>query len=162
MKILIISFLVIAFYYSHAQSSNSSQPLVYDTSKIAIITYHYDIPWINDHDIDSAGDLTQQDIFDVEKIFQQSVNNHNNKIPDSVKKSSHYYIDFKSNDYKRQYVSTINSKNEKIIYVCCFCMLRGWDWRKTLLVAEEGRCFFTVKIDLTTKKYFDFSLDLLQ
>ena len=153
---------MIASCYSNAQSPVNSQPLIYDTSKIAIIPYHQDIPWINDYDVDSPADLTQQDISDVKKIFEQSVTDHNNKIPDPVKKNPHYIIDLKNRDYKTQYVCTINRKNEKIVYVCCFCNLVGLPWRTSVFIAEEGNCFFTVKIDLITKKYFDFSLDNLQ
>jgi hypothetical protein len=154
---------MIASCYSNAQSTVSSQLLIYDTSKIAIIPYHQDIPWMSyDYDVDSSADLTQQDISEVKKIFEQSVTDHNNKIPDSVKKNSHYTIDLKNRDYKTQYVCTINRKNEKIVYVCCFCNLIGLNWRTFVFIAEEGNCFFTVKIDLTAKKYFDFSLDNLQ
>ena len=161
MKLSIIFFLLVASCYADAQSSNSQQ-LIYDTSKIAIIPYHHGIPWIFDYDVDSSADLTQQDISDVEKIFKQSVTEHNNKIPDSLKKDSHHVIDLKSREYKTQYVCTTNRKNEKIVYVCCFCILPGMDWRRFLFIAEQGNCFFTVKIDLAAKKYFDFSLDLLQ
>ncbi len=161
LKRSIIFFFIIASCYCNAQSSGNSQPLVYDTSKIAIIPYHHGIPWIFDYDVDSSADLTQQDIADVERIFRQSVTEHNNKIPDSLKKDSHHAIDLKNRDYKTQYVCTTNRKNEKIVYVCCFCDFPGIDWRTFVFIAEQGNCFFTVKIDLTTKKYFDFALDLL-
>ncbi|WP_310554382.1 hypothetical protein [Flavobacterium sp.] len=58
--------------------------------------------------------------------------------------------------YYKQYVATINSKGEKEVWVNCFCYLWDTEWRKNLIrVADGGKCYFNVKINLSRQIYYE-------
>ena len=68
-----------------------------------------------------------------------------------------FLIDLKN--YGRQYISAIDNRNHKLVYINCFCNplefpYRHKDW---VFVFDGGNCFFQLKIDLTDKKVIDFS-----
>jgi len=62
------------------------------------------------------------------------------------------------NDYYKQVYGLINKKGDKIIFLNCFCRAENNDsWKdKTVSVKGGGKCFFSIKINLTEKKAFDF------
>lgn len=63
--------------------------------------------------------------------------------------------------YKRQYIAFINDKNEKEIWVNCFCdQLYDSKWRKELvLVKDGGNCYFNLKVNLTSYSYYNLSVN---
>jgi hypothetical protein len=62
--------------------------------------------------------------------------------------------------YKRQYVAVINNKGEKEIWINFFCNDCDKDWKKEIIIVKDGGdCFFNLKINLTTKKYYDFMIN---
>jgi hypothetical protein len=79
---------------------------------------------------------------------------YNSNLSDSLR--AYYGIDFKKYDYKRQYVSIINSIGEKEVWINCFCDSFYKDWKKQILhVDDGGNCFFNLKVNLSTKKCYD-------
>ena len=73
---------------------------------------------------------------------------------------SNWIIDLKN--YNRQYVAIINSNSEKEVWVNCFC----WSWgeneiykHQILDVNDGGKCFFQLKINLSKRKVYDFSVN---
>ncbi len=60
-------------------------------------------------------------------------------------------------DYKRQYFPSYNDKKEKVIWVNYFCDGSFINWKKTLVIVNDGgKCFFQFTINLSTKKISDF------
>jgi hypothetical protein len=142
--ILLMSFL---FYES------SGQNLSYDTSKIAIIPFVVKNFYGELDNSNVPSTLTQDDLSALEKIFLQSIVEHDSSL--NGKKA--FYIDLDHWNYRRQYICYLNKEGEKIVYANCFCATFNPDWHKFMVIVDDGgKCFFSVKINLTTGKYFDF------
>jgi hypothetical protein len=91
--------------------------------------------------------LSTEELKEVNEIFDQCVNEYKKKL-------------FPIESYKRQYFPSINSKGEKEVWVNCF---QG-QWREksrteTVIVDDGGKSYFNFKINLKTKKYFDFGIN---
>jgi hypothetical protein len=111
--------------------------------------------------------LSANEIELIDSIFTACLNDYN-------KKQEQGYIDFKKKNpktsltkdnfvikgfqyYKRQYVPYINPNGEKAVWINCFCSSHdNSDWRKELVfVLDGGNCYFNLKINLKTRKYYD-------
>jgi hypothetical protein len=137
--------------------SNSEQTnatiLAFDTSKIAILPFHNTLGWpFKDC---GPAELTTKDIALIEAILTKCI--EENK-PIVEKKFRNFTIDLKR--YKRQYTAVTNKKGEIEIWINCFCETFGRDWKTNqILVKDGGNCYFNVKINLTTGKYYDFMIN---
>ena len=61
--------------------------------------------------------------------------------------------------YKRQYLAAINNTGEKEVWVNCFCGDSN-NWRKQIVsAADGGNCYFKFTVNLTTKNYYNFSIN---
>ena len=101
--------------------------------------------------------LTKIDLSDIDILVKQSIDNYNSK---QNKEDINNCI--KLPEYKRQYIAVINKKGEKEVWVNCFCNTGGKNWKKEIIHTDEddgGKCFFNLKINLTTKKYYDLFVD---
>ena len=79
--------------------------------------------------------------------------------------------DFKK--YYRQYVCYKDKNNDSIIYVNAFCQIptnhfdsaginkiKKFDWKNNFILMDDGgSCYWQIKINFTTKKYFDFMIN---
>jgi basic membrane lipoprotein Med (substrate-binding protein (PBP1-ABC) superfamily) len=138
-----------------ANKNKSSQKSLYDTSKISIINFNKSIYWLFDS-ASKASILTDADIWEVERLFNESIADYNSKIKKKEDKK-YFAVDLQKFNYKRQYVCVTNKDGQKVVYVNCFCETIGVDWKSTLIQVEDGgNCFFNLKINLNTKKYYDF------
>jgi hypothetical protein len=140
---------------SNPKKGPLSSQLSYDTTKIAIIPFVNKTLYGELNNSNTPFTLTQEDISELENIFLQSVTKFDSSIVGTGKQAS--YIDLNKWDYKRQYICYKNKKGEKIVYVNCFCTADNLDWHKYMVSIDDGgRCFFALKINLSTKTYFDF------
>ncbi|MGZ4054149.1 MAG: hypothetical protein ACXVPU_13435 [Bacteroidia bacterium] len=106
--------------------------------------------------------LSSEEIKEIEKIVVDVINKYNveeettfNKMkkeyPEKKYDKSDFIIDL--NQYKRQYIPSINSKGEKEVLINCFCSYMDTDWKKDIVIVEDGgNCFFRLTINLSTKK----------
>jgi hypothetical protein len=131
--------------------------LSYDTAVIAIIPFQGKDFYGGLDSSNKPSELTQKDISEIEKIFMRSIAEHElallgrEKDPHSIKNEL---------IYKRQYICYITKKGEKIVYVNCFCGSMNIDWHKQMMIVQDGgNCFFNLKINLSTQKYFDFMVN---
>ncbi len=63
-------------------------------------------------------------------------------------------------DYKRQYIISFNSQQEKEVWINCFCQVTSDDWKKNVVVVKDGgQCYFRLKINLVTKTCYDMSVN---
>ena len=161
-KYLLTFFLCAFFISACGQTTNSSktsknstlQNISFDTSNIAIINFDKSIYWLFDS-TSKPSVLTQSDISEVEQLFDKGINDYNSKVQDADKK--YFAIDLNKWKYKRQYVCVVNKNGQKEVYINCFCDTLGDNWKKSLIQVDDGgNCFFNFKINLTTKKYYDF------
>lgn len=100
----------------------------------------------------SGATLEKSEIAEVEAILKKAVNEYNAPQKESLK--------INLPEYKRQFVSFINDKNEKIVWVNCFVGDYFENWREALVTVDDGgNSFFNVKINLTKKIYYDFRVN---
>jgi hypothetical protein len=132
------------------QTDNRQDELKYDTAKTAIISWDKEF---NYH----ATTLTQEDINQIDSLLISSVTDYNNSLTDG---HDDYKIDLKGKNYKKQLIPVTNSKGEKEIWVNCFCDDRDKSWKTEIIVVHDGGpCYFNFKINLTTKKIYDFGVN---
>jgi hypothetical protein len=113
--------------------------------------------------------LTTDDMQEIEQLLKKCIDNYNpqqekeyqkfiSKFPGGTLTKNDFVIDLKR--YKRQYIAIINDKGEKEVWINCFCHTWDTNWRKELILVDDGgNCYFNLKINLTTKKYYDFSVN---
>ena len=133
-----------------ANTNKSIQKISSDTN-IAIIHYDKSIHWLFDG-FHEASVLTEAVLIEIDKLFNQSVADHNSKLT-----NKEHFIDLSSQKYKRQYVCVTNIWGQKEFYINCFCESSGFEWKKSLMETDDGgSCYFNFKLNLSTKKYYDF------
>lgn len=150
--------------YNHVQNKNA---LSIDSSMIAILPFDTTLKWIF---IDSKPtELTVEDFLKIDTLLNQCINEYNpeqeklfNEINGKNRKhklrKENFIIDLKG--YKRQYIAVLNSKGEKEVWVNCFCETDNSVWKtKLILVDDGGNCYFNLKINLTTGKYYEFEVN---
>jgi hypothetical protein len=131
--------------------------LDFDTSKIAIFSFDE----ITRHHFDSsyvAAELTQDELNDVHTLLIACVTNYNNSLPIEHKQKG---IDLVKNTYKKQLLVVRNKKGQKEVWVNCLCSSgEGNLWKMQILQYEDGgKCFFNFKINLTTREFYDLSIN---
>ena len=152
--------------------------IMVDTSAIAIMkvdsSTSYVFGFLEDF---NYPELTMSDLEKIEIILLNFTKDYNiehekeyeeltAKYPDVEFDKNHFNIDL--SQYKRQYYANINEKGEKEVWINCFCngWLENWqenlqeilptNWRKDLIIVKDGgNCFFNLKINLDTEKYYD-------
>jgi hypothetical protein len=144
------------------------QKILNDTSKFLIIEYNKESKWVFNKKCRNVN-LSKNDISKIEILLNKSVNEYNIEAEKHLEKlkEENPKIKFdKENSiinldkYKRQYVAVLNNKNEKEVWVNCFCGKFTEDDKKNILIVNDGgNCFFNLKINLTKNNYYDFSVN---
>ena len=113
--------------------------------------------------------LTSGDLREIERMLRDCINHYNrerekelkrlkSKFPKRTFDDERYLINL--NRYKRQYFAIINEKGEKEVWVNCFCNTDNSDWKmEPIFVKDGGNCYFNVKINLKTKKYYELAVN---
>ena len=124
-----------------------------DTSIVAIIPFKEFGRFVFDSTY-KADSLTQSDFIQIDSLLTACITNYNNSL---TKDNSNFHIS--SADY-RQYVAAINNNHEKEVWINCFCDTHNIDWKKSVVIVEDGgSCYYRLKINLTRKKYYDLSVN---
>ena len=154
---LIFYFLVVSFFWMSntflfAQKSNVLQ---FDTSKTAILQF---VPSVIHSDTTyKPTTYTQNDIYLVESLFVKCVNHFNKSLGKKFKSES---INLKNNNYRKQLIFVKNKKGEKEVWVNCFCETSNANWKTEFVgVSDGGNCYFNLKINLATKKYYNLRIN---
>lgn len=174
MKLNILTFVLLIFLLSckqkNSENLNQAKKAIVntvDTSIIAVIPFDTNQYYIFRES--EPTELTSSDLRKIETLINRLLNEYNTEQEKQYKefKKEHPKLNVNKNDYiinlkryKRQYVASINSKGEKVVWVNCFCDAWDFNWKKNLIfVNDGGNCFFNLKINLTTEAYFDFSVN---
>ena len=140
-----------------------SGKLELDTSKYALITFdtamcfpYYTVAKVFPNS-SRVATISNSELIELEKLLQLSVFDFNKH----VKENNLPYDSINLSNYRIQLVVTINNSGEKEIFVNCFCSTEE-DWENHLVkVLDGGECFFNVRINLSTNKYYEFSVNSL-
>jgi hypothetical protein len=137
-----------------------------DTSKYAILKFET----TDQRNFTNAKstDINFDEIIEIEKLLSKCIEKYIlekqkrygklcKENPDFKFDKSEFVIDLTK--YKRQIIAVTNDKGEKEVWVNCFCINADY-WKKEIVtVFDGGQCFFNLKINLTTKKYYDFNVN---
>lgn len=134
-----------------------------DTSVIAVLPLDTNLHWV--FEMGKPTEVTPQDLLKIETILKKCVDDYNpdqeRQFKEINEKHPEYKLDKKNfiidlSRYKRQYIAVLNSKGEKEVWVNCFCGAGNQNWKKNLIFVEDGgNCYFNLKINLTTRQYFE-------
>ncbi len=158
--------LLCLFSACHQSSPRNTAKVEYtiDTSKITVIPFD-----TSDHIFTKdckATNISASEIHKGEIILADCINSWNNKINESNKKHvdkqedfNDYSVDLKK--YKRQYLAVLNANGEKEVWINCFYTdYSNFSWKKNIVsVLDGGKCFFNVRVNLTTGEYYDFEMN---
>lgn len=62
--------------------------------------------------------------------------------------------------YKKQLIYATDNRGQVFVWINCLCQTPGDDWRSRIpLIFDGGSCYFNLKLNLTTREYFDFSIN---
>jgi hypothetical protein len=155
-------------------NANSNQKMTkqMDTSTIAIIPFETSFHWIFENcENFKPTSLSTDDLSTIEEILKECLAMYNaamekqfedckNKRPELVLEKKDFVIGIEN--YKRQYIPVINGCGEKEVWVNCFCdyFEKDFDWKTKIVSVEDGgNCYFNLKINLSTGKYYDFMVN---
>ena len=138
-----------------------------DNSKIAVITYtKKKYNWL--FATGKNTELTQSDFIVIENVLKESIEEYNPKqekrFAEITSKHPEYELEKKNfvislERYKRQYIAIINEKGEKEVWVNCFCDEKKY-WKKDIVFVDDGgNCFFSLKINITKRKYYELQVN---
>jgi len=138
-------------------SSKHSHLISIDTSKYAIIKFDANSNNIFDKSYKPTT-LSNDDIIQIEKLIAKKILEINNEVKskgviksDLIKNPEKYY---------KQFIPVINSKGEKEVWVNCFCSIEySPNWKKNIVIVEDGGCYFQLKINLTKNILYDLTIN---
>ncbi len=151
MRFLLIIFFVSISYKSISQTDNEKR-LFIDSSKIAVLPLNSDLK--QRFKIYKEAELTKEEFYISQKFLNEKVDeyNLNEKISPTIH-SGYDFIDL--SNYHQQYLIFINLKNEKEVFINCFCEKPSSNWEEVLTdVDDGGNCFFSLRINITNKKAY--------
>lgn len=116
-------------------------------------------------------DLSNSELIEIEKILKSAIEENNDFQANNLKKHNEKYPENQINetgfelelgDYRRQYIPVINVSGEKEVWINFMCDEANNEiWRTELLppVEDGGKCYFNIKINLTTKSYSELRIN---
>jgi hypothetical protein len=153
-----------------------------DTAKIAILPYDtINCKWFFKDC--SQAELTYEDFVTIESILKECIAKYNVEEEVHFKEMCDKYPQYASNigrdsidltRYWRQYIVVTNQQGEKETFINFFCepqedivddgdgyrFVPSNRWKSGLVgVMDGGNCFFQIKINLNTKKWYDFGVN---
>lgn len=131
----------------------------YDTSSLHWVFKNYKPASLTNDDLKTIDGLLNICIAEYNIEQEKKINDFNAKNPDSKILRSNFIIDLSK--YKRQYITATDLKGEKQVWVNCFC--DNWDTnsrKNPLIVMDGGNCYFNLKINLTTEKYYSLIVNI--
>lgn len=156
-----ISFLMLVIVFISCGNVNTNNSIeskvedrLIDTSTFVIISFDSsrNFPFNNKC---KQADLTKNEIENIDSVLKKCVEDYNSLY--QGENETYFKIDLINEQYKRQYVPIVNEKGEKEVWVNCFCHSFDDDWKKNILIVDDGgSCFFNFKINLVTKKCYEF------
>ena len=145
------------------QKQSNRDLIKVESKNIAILPYDSTFYWIfNDC---KQTELTENDFQIIENLLIKCLEGYNsvqeNLYNDFIANHPQYKINKRDfiidlNRYKRQYVAVLNHQGEKEVWINCFCDTQNQNWRKQIIqVLDGGNCYFNLKMNLTTRKYYN-------
>ncbi len=166
LTLLTFSASLLFFVSSCGQTNNNNQAKASlesnqstDTSLYKILKFDANDTWLFKN-VKPSG-LTQNEIEVIEIILKDCLYSYNadQKLQFDTLSKTHPEYNLKVDDfvidlsrYKRQYFPVINSAGQKEVWVNCFCNDFGKNWRKEMIIVDDGgNRYFSLTINIATK-----------
>jgi len=126
-------------------------------SNYVVLSYNKNMDWLFEEGENT--NLTESELIEIEKILDIAIEQNNEEQRKRLKQlypnRNETDFDLQLKENKRQYIPIINPKGEKEIWVNFFCREIDYiDWKKIpMIITDGGKCFFNIKVNLTTKTY---------
>jgi carbohydrate-binding DOMON domain-containing protein len=155
--------------YKKPTDSGKNNYFSIDTTKIVILQYDSTSSWIFENCTQT--ELTDNDLELSDSLLTICINDYNveqeeryeeicNEYPNIEFHKEHFVIDLTK--YRRQYICVTNERAEKELWINFHCEsffsnpTYTEEWKTGIvLIKDGGNCFFSLKINLTTKKYYN-------
>lgn len=138
-------------------------------TEYTILTYNPKWHWTFKEDVQPS-QLNQSELIEIEHFIKTAIkqnnelqknnlNNHNKKYPDDQITQTGYELKLKG--FKRQYIPIINDEGQKIVLINFFCdALEEEDWKTKIIQVEDGgNCYYNLKVNVTTKEYYELEIN---
>lgn len=162
----LITTAVVVLYFNTAFAQKTNMKIFNDTN-YAIIPYTNNYTQIFENGTPTS--LESNDLKTIEKCLYATVTDYNQKRlaefkkykkqnPNYTGKEEDVIINLKY--YKIQLMPVIprvELKGSKMVWINCFCSTYSSNWKENIIQAKGGgKCYFNLKINLSTKQYYDF------
>jgi hypothetical protein len=115
-------------------------------------------------------ELTEQELRTCDKLLRVFIAEYNIAATEKYnawkkenpgKEIDKNYFVINLDGYSRQYMAVVSPEDERIVYVNCLCRSSWYPDLDTRLiyVYDGGKCYFQLKIDLSQRKIFSFSIN---
>jgi len=150
-----------------AFACNSHHLKSIDSPRYAILKFDFlQGDFFFDRDAKPAA-LSSTEIENILALVYKKVVQYNDSLkrnPNLIKRYKNYYKQIfikHPKKYYKQIVAVINPKGEKEVWINCLCEIDDTDnWRNKIIeVNGSGGCYFNLKINLTTNRVYDFSVN---
>lgn len=167
-SIFFIHFLLSCVQVDKKEQSNIliETPKIPDSSIYAILTFDTTDTWLfKKAKPTTLAEIEIEQIDSLVKICVEQYNTRQQFEFDSLPKTHPQkkyppHLMLPIAQYKRQYFPVINSSGQKEVWVNCFCVSNRKNWKKEkVYIQDGGNCFFNLKINLSTKTYYEFSIN---
>lgn len=153
--------IIILISCGNVNTNNSIEPKIEDTlintSTFAVISFDPSRNFPFDKKCKQA-ELTNNEIESIDSVLKKCIADYNSSFQGDSNAS--FKIDLIKGNYRRQYVPILNGKGEKEVWVNCLCSILDDDWKKNILIVDDGgNCFFNLKINLVTGKCYEFRVN---
>lgn len=169
-RLTILTFILTVYLTGFAQTKIEpknqelqKQQLQIDTTVVAVLSFKTTPYWGFKNN--QPSNLTNDDLQEIETILNKCIKDYKPEQERQFKKNNDKHPEYKLDkenfvinlsNYKRQYIATLNSKGEKEVWVNCFCDPWKKNWKKDLIMVDDGgNCYFNLKINLITGKYYE-------
>ena len=128
-------------------STQSYSALQDDQLKYTILKWDKSYYWIFSNV--TAASISPTEIKLLEDLMSKAITAHNlSKVDDA------YKIGPLSN-YHFQFIPVFTKKGQKEVWVNALCSNPGINWRKEIIIVNDGgNCYFNLKVNLTTRGYY--------
>ena len=156
MRFLLVILFISISLKSISQTEKVAKILI-DSSKIAFLPINDEIR--QKFKIIKETKLKEEEFYISQKLLNEKVDeyNFNEKLSPTIH-SGFDFIDL--SNYHQQYLVFINFKNEKEVFINCFCEQPSSNWGEVLTEVDDGgNCFFSLRINITNKKAYNLDVN---
>lgn len=152
----VFSFVLFSCNSLYGQSEQySCKGSLFDTSLVAIIPFTAERnPFIKNF---KPAIRPKIDYCLIEELLTKAINT---TYKDDLLSRRTMWIEDILTTYKKQLIFATDNRGQLFVWVNCLCKTHGDDWRSHIpLIFDGGSCYFNLKLNLTTREYFDFSIN---